>query len=201
MNLYILLTTPLTDAGPFNLYSDIDGFYAPFGINVSKSVIENGYVVTAPNGTSIVRLISVGQCTNQIEVPVSNIPLTTTTTTLSPFSWYYGTFNSPGGVVEIPTSNDVDVSTGTLVTNSDPSQPITVPFNSQDDDFLWFATPVSAGIKSSWYVDDLNQGLIGGPANRFGNLFPDPVTITYAGLNLYLYISTGRTDVQSMTMS
>lgn len=201
MNLYILLTTPSTDAGPFNLYSDVDGFYAPFAVNVSKNEVENGYVTSAPTGTTVVRMISIGECKNQIEIIVSNIPLTTTTTTLSPFSWYYGIFNSPGGVVEIPTSNDINISNGTLVINSDPSQPLNIPFSSQNDDFIWFAIPVIAGTKSNWYVSDLNQGLIGGLADRFGNLFPDPVTITYGGLNLYLYISTARTNIQSIIIS
>lgn len=207
MTIYILLTTPATDAGPFNLYSNVDGFVSAFATNVSKATLSGGYVANnVPNGTTIVRLVSVGECTNYIDFEVGGGPIpttstTTSTTTINPFTWYYGTFSAPGGVVPIPDENDIDISTGTLVTAVNPSGPIIVPFNSANDDFLWFAIPVTAGTKSNWYVDTLNQGLIGGPANQFGNLFPDPITITYNTVSMYLYISTARTDVVQMTIS
>jgi hypothetical protein len=96
---------------------------------------------------------------------------------------------------------DINISTGTVVTNVNPTGPIIIPFNSATDDFLWFAIPVSAGIKSNWFVTTLNQGLIGGPATSFGNLFSAPVIVTYSSVSLYLYISTGRTNVTQMTIS
>ena len=432
MTIYILLTTPATDAGPFNLYSDVDGFVAPFSINVSKATLLGGYSVVVPNGTTIVRIVSVGGCTSQYEFPVyaicpsedvymilgntnlvkfnpdtevvtylNNVPdspdiamtndkmfflgfdgifyeyditlnpwsitlnrtidwqtlglpfgpgletvsntkilvgrfqifevdisgvtpvstqlfevpdggsisgdiyynpyndvifityglgffgsppcfiakftrdgqliasgplaadkfpygmyaynnqlyvinsdgtiylidqdtlaytfqsdittaadifgaaqplscrnniippfTTTTTTTIDASTfWYYGTYNSPGGVVPIPDENDIDISSGTVVTTVDPSGTLIVPFNSAIDDYLWFAIPVSAGIKSNWFVTTLNQGVIGGPSNYYGNLFPDPVTVTYNSTPMYLYISTGRTNVVQMTIS
>jgi uncharacterized delta-60 repeat protein len=68
MNIYILLTTPLTDAGPFNLYSDVDGFVSPFGFNISKATLLGGYFAVVPDGTTIVRIVSVGElCTNYEE--------------------------------------------------------------------------------------------------------------------------------------
>jgi hypothetical protein len=113
-------------------------------------------------------------------------------------TWYYGTYSRPGGVVPIPTSDDIDISTGTAVTDIPPTDPLPIPFNSATDDFLWFAIPVTAGLKEIWYVDSLNTGLIGGPASFFGNLFPDPVQVTYNGVLLDLYISTARTNVATM---
>ena len=207
MTIYILLTTPATDAGPFNLYSDVDGFVAPFSINVSKATLLGGYSVTVPNGTTIVRIVSVGDCTNYIDFEVGGGPIPTTTTTSSttvnPFlnTWYYGKYNSPGGVVPIPTSVDINIATGTAVSNVNPSGSLVIPFNSAVDDFLWFAIPVSAGTKSNWFVTTLNQGLIGGPATYYGNLFPNPVVVTYNSVSLNLYISTGRTNVAQMTIS
>lgn len=206
MTIYILLTTPGTDAGPFNLYSDVDGYVSAFATNVSKATLSGGYVATAPNGTTIVRLVSVGECTNFIDFEVGGGPIpttstTTSTTTINPFSWYYGKYSAPGGVVPIPTSVDINMATGTLVTAVNPSGPIIVPFNSANDDFLWFAIPVSAGTKSNWFVTTLNQGLIGGPANQFGNLFPDPVVKVYNTVSYNLYISTARTNVVQMTIS
>ena len=207
MIIYILLTTPATDAGPFNLYSNTDGFVAPFSINVSKATLLGGYSVTVPNGTTIVRLVSVGECTNYIDVAVGGGPIPTTTTTssttINPFlnAWYYGRYNLPGGVVSIPDENNIDISTGTVVTTVNPAGPILIPFNSATDDFLWFAIPVSAGTKSNWFVTTLNQGLVAGPATYYGNLFPDPVVVNYNGIDLNLYISTGRTNVTQMTIS
>jgi hypothetical protein len=208
MTLYILLTTPTTDAGPFNLYSDTDSFASAFATNVSKPNLITGYVANnVPAGTTIVRLVSVGEeCNNYIDISVGGGPIpttstTTSTTTINPFTWYYGRYSAPGGVVPIPTSVDIDMSTGTIVTSVNPSGPIIVPFNSAVDDFLWFAIPVSAGTKSNWFVTTLNQGLIGGPANQFGNLFPDPVVKVYNTISYNLYISTARTNVVQMTIS
>lgn len=97
MTLYILLTTPTTDAGPFNLYSDTDSFAAAFATNISKETLLSGYVANnVPNGTTIVRLVSVGaECNNYIDFPVGVGPIpttstTTSTTTINPFTWYYG---------------------------------------------------------------------------------------------------------------
>ncbi len=206
MTIYILLTTPSTDAGPFNLYSNLD-YSTPLVLNVSKSMLLAGYALTVPNGTTSIRAVSVGElCTNYLEFPVDLGPVptstTTSTTTVNPALnyWYYGKYNSPGGVVPIPTSLDIDISLGTTVTNVNPSGSLVIPFNSATDDFLWFAIPVSAGTKSNWFVTMLNQGLIGGPATYFGNLFPDPVTVTYNSVSVYLYISTGRTNVTQMTI-
>jgi hypothetical protein len=206
MTIYILLTTPSTNAGPFNLYSNLD-YSTPLVLNVSKSMLLAGYPLTVPNGTTSIRAVSVGElCTNYLEFPVDLGPVptstSTSTTTANPALnyWYYGRYNSPGGIVPIPTSLDIDISLGTTVTNMSPSGPIVVPFNSLVDDFLWFAIPVSAGLKNDWFVTTINQGLIGGPATYFGNLFPDPVIVTYNSISLYLYISTGRTNVIQMTI-
>ena len=81
MFVFITLTSAGADAGPFNLYSDADGFVSPFAIGVSKAALLAGYAATAPAGTTIVRIISTGVCTNFIDVTVS---ATTTTTTTAP---------------------------------------------------------------------------------------------------------------------
>lgn len=82
MNIYITLTSAGADSGPFNLYSDVDGFVSAFNTNVSKSTLLAGYSTIAPAGTTTVRIISVGVCTNYIDVAV--VTTTTTTTTSSP---------------------------------------------------------------------------------------------------------------------
>lgn len=82
MNIYITLTSAGADSGPFNLYSDVDGFVSAFDTNVSKSTLLAGYSTIAPAGTTTVRIVSVGVCTNYIDVVIG--ATTTTTTTAGP---------------------------------------------------------------------------------------------------------------------
>jgi hypothetical protein len=75
-----LVIPPGGDAGPFNLYSDSDGYTVPFATNVSAAALQAGYSSTVPNDATIIRVISTGLCTNFIDL---NINLLTTTTTTS----------------------------------------------------------------------------------------------------------------------
>jgi hypothetical protein len=80
----ITLTTAGADTGPFNLYSDVDGYTSAFEVGVSKAALLAGYTsYIAPNGTTIVRVMSSGACTNYIDLTLT-ICTTTTTTTLAP---------------------------------------------------------------------------------------------------------------------
>ena len=67
------------------------------------------------------------------------------------------------------TGNKVVVtSTGTICTT----------FNTTENDYLWFATPCASTTKTCWYIDALNNSLIGGAVSPGGNLFPDPEAVT-----------------------
>ena len=81
MNIYVTITSAGADTGPFNLYSNVDGFVSAFDTNIGKATLVAGYSTTAPAGTTTVRIISIGECTNYIDVVVST---TTTTTTTEP---------------------------------------------------------------------------------------------------------------------
>jgi hypothetical protein len=81
MFIYITLTSAGADSGPFNLYSNVDGYVSAFAINVAKATLLSGYSVSVPAGTTNVRIMSNGVCTNFIDVSVST---TTTTTTTGP---------------------------------------------------------------------------------------------------------------------
>jgi hypothetical protein len=79
MTIYILLTTPSTDAGPFNLYSNID-YSTPLVLNVSKETLLAGYSLTVPNGTTVIRAVSVGElCNIYYDFPLGTTTTTTTT--------------------------------------------------------------------------------------------------------------------------
>lgn len=82
----ITLTTAGSATGPFDLYSNLDGYTTAFETSVSKSSLVAGYLSTVvPTGTSTIRVTSTGACTNYIDIPVTGITTSTTTsTTTSP---------------------------------------------------------------------------------------------------------------------
>lgn len=83
MTVLITLTIAGTDSGPFDLYSNLDGYTSAFETGVSKSSLLSGYSSSlVPDYTSTIRIKSNGICTNYIDVLV-NSPTTTTTTSLS----------------------------------------------------------------------------------------------------------------------
>jgi len=94
MTIFLTLTTAGSDSGPFNLYSDSDGYTVPFDTNVFKSSLEAGYSTTAPDGTQTVKVVSTGACINStyITLVLADCTLagyveeitTTTTTTSAP---------------------------------------------------------------------------------------------------------------------
>jgi len=73
---------PEGSAGPFDLYSDANGYTAPFETQVPAASLVAGYIVELPVGATIIRVCSVGTCENCIDLP-TNCPTTTTTSTSS----------------------------------------------------------------------------------------------------------------------
>jgi hypothetical protein len=83
MNVLITLTTAGADTGPFNLYSNTDSYVTAFAASIAKSALLAGYTSTVvPAGTSTIRVKSTGVCTNYVDLDISGIPTTTTTTTV-----------------------------------------------------------------------------------------------------------------------
>lgn len=83
MVVIITLTTAGADTGPFNLYSDVDGYTSAFETGVPKVSLLAGYTsFVAPDFTTVVRVMSSGTCTNYIDIPVDVCTTTTTTTTI-----------------------------------------------------------------------------------------------------------------------
>jgi hypothetical protein len=87
----ITLTAAGLDTGPFNLYSNLDGFASPFEMGVSKIDLLNGYLSTlVPIGTTTIRVQSSGVCEDYIDIVLTTTttttvaPTTTTTTTVAP---------------------------------------------------------------------------------------------------------------------
>ena len=87
MNVFLTLTTAGSDSGPFDLYSEEDGFTTPFETGVSRFSLLSGYLSTdVPEFTNIVRVKSVGICINYVDIVLTsyNDTTTTTTTTVEP---------------------------------------------------------------------------------------------------------------------
>jgi hypothetical protein len=81
MTVYITLTSVGADTGPFDLYSNIDGYTSAFETGVSKIDLQAGYSSSlVPDFTSTIRVKSNGICTNFTDISVEQ-PITTTTST------------------------------------------------------------------------------------------------------------------------
>jgi hypothetical protein len=79
----ITLTVAGADTGPFDLYSDADGYVTPFENDVPKASLVSGYTSSlVPDLATIVRVQSDGLCINYIDLTI--VTTTTTTTTAAP---------------------------------------------------------------------------------------------------------------------
>jgi hypothetical protein len=82
MTVLITLTTAGTDSGPFNLYSNTDGFVSAFETGVSKSALLAGYSsALVPDYTTTIRVKSDGVCVNYVDILLESTTSTTTSTT------------------------------------------------------------------------------------------------------------------------
>ena len=75
MSVIITLTTVSNSVGPFNIYSDVDSFFAAFKTNVPLSELVIGYPVdNIPVNTAIIRVKSVNStCSNYIDTNVEEL--------------------------------------------------------------------------------------------------------------------------------
>ena len=85
MTALITLTTAGADTGPYNLYSDVDGYLTPFETGITRSALLAGYTSTVvPLSTVTVRVVSNNlTCNNHVDLTVV-YPTTTTSTTAAP---------------------------------------------------------------------------------------------------------------------
>lgn len=95
MTATITLTLAGSDTGPFNLYSDLDGYTNAFQTGIAKSVLTGGFTTgTVPDGTSIIRVTSEGVCGNHIDLNIIGNTTTTTSSTSSTTSTTSSTTSS-----------------------------------------------------------------------------------------------------------
>jgi hypothetical protein len=92
MTVLVTLTLAGTDVGPFNLYSNVDGYTTALATGVSRAALIAGYnLLNVPDTASVIRAQSTGTCTNYLDMlltggttTTSTSSTTTTTTTLVP---------------------------------------------------------------------------------------------------------------------
>jgi hypothetical protein len=84
MTVLVTLTLAGTDVGPFNLYSNVDGYTTPLATGVSRSALLAGYSLTGvPDTAAVIRAASTGTCTNYLDMYLSGGTTTTTSSTSS----------------------------------------------------------------------------------------------------------------------
>lgn len=85
MTVLITLTVAGADSGPFNLYSNLDGYVTAFESGVPKASLLAGYSSSlVPDFTTIIKVLSTGACTNYIDIVLDEVTTTTTSTTGAP---------------------------------------------------------------------------------------------------------------------
>lgn len=79
----IVLTSAGGNTGPFDLYSDINGYTTPFETGIARTTLLAGYIsVLVPDGATVIRVMSDSvYCTNYEDFPITFLPTTTTSTT------------------------------------------------------------------------------------------------------------------------
>ena len=82
MTVLVTLTLAGTDVGPFNLYSNADGFVAILATGISRAALLAGYSLAGvPDSATVVRAASTGTCTNYLDMYLSGGTTTTTSST------------------------------------------------------------------------------------------------------------------------
>lgn len=133
MNVLITLSTAGASTGPtFNLYSDVDTYAAPFETGVAKSALLAGYTSTVvPNAATMIRVQSVGACTNYGLFAIAGV--TTTTTTTSGGGGTTTTTTTAGG----GTTTTTTTATPTTTTTTTGGGPTTTTTTTQPSYEVW----------------------------------------------------------------
>lgn len=198
MTVLIVLTTAGANTGPFNLFSNVDGFITAFESGVAKSALVAGYTsALVPNGTTTIRVQSVGACTNYIDIVIgatttttsttSSGPTTTTTTTISPT--LCGEYSLEGGI-EGRTFNftDCDGVPQTVIVNPGDvsSACITLPYSATGATYI---SPCGTSTLSMSYLGGDGGSSLGAFTFNLSSALPSNITIS--GGSIEGYTDTG----------
>jgi hypothetical protein len=128
MVVVVRLLTAGSDTGPFNLYTNADGFTTPIAVAVLKSRLTTGFTLpSVPLGTTLIRAESLGICENNYTVAISpgyiGPPTTSTTSTTSTSTTLY-----VGPITSTTTSTtSTSTSTSTSTTSTSTTRFVAAP--------------------------------------------------------------------------
>lgn len=178
MTTLIILNIPVGgDAGPFNLYSNTDGYTTPFATGISAAALTAGYTSTVvPDGTTIIRVVSTGLCTNYIDVTINLIPTTTTTSSTSTSST---TTTSTTAVPTTTTTSSSSTSTSTS-TSTTTATPTTTTTSSSTSTSTTTSTTTAAPAVGCIKVTNITSS--GGTSECDGT--PHPITLGNVAVEL-----------------
>lgn len=109
-----LVIPPSSNVGPFDLYSNVDGYTVPFETGISAiSFTGSGYITTPPDGTTFIRVQSTGSCDTFISLKNPCEPTTTTTTSSST-----STSTTTSTTTLVPTTTSTTTSSPTTTTTT-----------------------------------------------------------------------------------
>tara|TARA_R110002012_G_scaffold170947_5_gene335593 strand:- start:181 stop:1323 length:1143 start_codon:yes stop_codon:yes gene_type:complete len=168
-------------AGPFDLFSNVDNYVQAFDTQVPAASLTAGYIVVAPAGTSTVRVCSTGVCTNCVDIP-TNCPTTTTTTSSS-----------------TSTTTSTSTSTSTTTTEQPPSK-LNWELITNTPSSLIAADPQSSNLKIDVNgVNVVDATITGNASSQTGTIqiFPGDVvsaTIDSDRTGVYNFINTIQKD-------
>lgn len=205
MTVLILLTTAGAGTGPFNLYSNVDGYVTPFETGVAKASLTTppGYTsALVPNGTTTVRVQSTGVCTNYIDIIIgatsptttttttsgsltttTTSPSLTTTTTLTPADC--GTFTLEGGISGRTfnfTNCDGNPQTVVVPAGDALSECIQLPYSAAGATYI---DPCGESTLTFQYIGGNNVDTNGTFSFSLSNPLPANITIAGAGISAY----------------
>lgn len=80
MTVLVTLTLAGTDVGPFNLYSNVDGYTTPLATGVTRAALLTGYSLAGvPDTAAVIRATSTGTCTNYLDMYLTGGTTSTST--------------------------------------------------------------------------------------------------------------------------
>jgi len=84
MTVLVTLTLAGTDVGPFNLYSNVDGYTTPLATGITRAALLAGYnLLNVPDSAAVIRATSTGTCTNYLDMYLTGGTTTTSTSSSS----------------------------------------------------------------------------------------------------------------------
>ena len=89
MTVQVTVTRPAgSSAGPFDIYTDADGYQDPIMMNVQYDLLKDGIIISdVPESATTIRVQSISGCTNEEEAYITSIPICDSTPVLEQQMW------------------------------------------------------------------------------------------------------------------